>query len=286
MSEEMVIPTPDSPAGASDNGGAAGAILDMVQEVVNPESVAPDVNEPGVQSQDIDLDNVNIYDLLGIEQPNSVEAEPENPNPVPYERFREVNEKAKNANDRLGRWGDVISEFERQGFQSAEDLRKAIEMQNQQAQEKAIMDRYKELETQELLDPQTSQLQMQAELERLRYQQAMAQVSQYMVEQKKNVAYSQYPLAKKNNAGVDNLVSMGVDPVDAARIVHEQVDQLTKALVPELLSRLNAGRSTPTPTTTAQTVKPTVTNAGNKTASIGRSSLSQLLGIARNQNSV
>ena len=116
MSEEMVIPTPDSPAGASDNGGAAGAILDMVQEVVNPESVAPDVNEPGVQSQDIDLDNVNIYDLLGIEQPNSVEAEPENPNPVPYERFREVNEKAKNANDRLGRWGDVISEFERQGF--------------------------------------------------------------------------------------------------------------------------------------------------------------------------
>ena len=283
MSEEMVMPTPDSPAGASDNSGVGSAILDMVQEVVAPEPKAQDVNSQGVQAQDVDID---IYDLLGVEQPNIVNQAPETPNPVPYERFKEVNEKARSANDRLSRWGDVISEFERQGFSSAQELQKAIARQNAQAEEQAIMSRYKELEAQELLDPQTSQLQMQAELERFRYQQAMSEVSQYMLEQQKTTAMSEYPLAKRNMGAVDSLVARGVPPADAARIVHEQVDQLTKALVPELLQRLGASKSAPTPTTTAQTVQPTVPNPTKQPSAFGRQSLSSLLGIARNRDSV
>lgn len=283
MSEEMVMPTSDSPAGASDNSGVSSAILDMVQENVAPEPAAQDVKETGVQAQDVDI---NIYDLLGIEQPNIAEQSTESPNPVPYERFREVNEKARSASDRLNRWGEVISEFERQGFTSAQELQKAIAQQNAQAQEQAIVNRYKELESQELIDPQTSQLQMQAEIERFRYQQAMAEVSQYMVDQQKSTAMAQYPLAKRNASAVDSLISKGMPPVDAARIVHEQVDQLTKALVPELLNRLNAGRSVPTPTATAQSVQPTVPNGGQQPRSIGRQSLSQLLGIARNRESI
>jgi len=281
--EEMVTLTPDSPAGASDSSGAAGAILDMVQENVAPESNAQDVKDTGVQSQITDVD---IYDLLGIAQPTVVEPEIDSPNPVPYERFREVNEKARTANDRLSKWDLVISEFERQGFGSAEDLQKAIHQQNQVAQENAIRERYKELQNQELIDPQTSELQMQAELERLRYQQAMAEVSQYMIDQQKTVALNQYPLAKRNQTAVDNLVARGLNPVDAAQIVHEQVDQLTKALVPELLNRLNAGRSTPTPTPIAQAAQPVVTDSVQKPSAIGRSSLSQLLGISRNRNSI
>lgn len=284
MSEEMVTLTPDSPAGASDKqGGASAAILDMVQEAVGPETTAQDVNEQAVQAQDVDI---NIYDLLGVEQPNIVNQAPESPNPVPYERFREVNEKARSANDRLSRWGDVISEFEKQGYTSAQELQQAIARQNAQAEEQAIVNRYKELEAQELLDPQTSQMQMQAELERFRYQQAMAEVSQYMIQQQKTTALDQFPLARKNQNAVDNLVAKGLAPVDAARIVHEQVDQLTKALVPELLSRLGAGKTAPTPTTTAQTVQPTVVPQGKQSQALGRSSLSQLLGIGRNRESI
>lgn len=284
MSEEMVMPTPDSPAGASDKtSGASAAILDMVQEAVGPETIAQDVNEQAVQAQDVDI---NIYDLLGVEQPNIVNQALESPNPVPYERFREVNEKARSANDRLSRWGDVISEFERQGYTSAQELQQAIARQNAQAEEQAIVNRYKELEAQELLDPQTSQLQMQAELERFRYQHAMAEVSQYMIQQQKTTALDQFPLARKNQNAVDNLVAKGLAPLDAARIVHDQVDQLTKALVPELLSRLNAGKTAPTPTTTAQTVQPTVAPQGKQPQALGRSSLSQLLGIGRNRESI
>lgn len=278
--EETVMLTPDSPAGASEQG-AANAILDMVRGNVEPATSAQDVNNTGVQQESYD-----VYDLLGLNQQTSEPVAQDEPSPVPYDRFREVNEKARSANDRLSKWGDVISEFERQGFQSAADLQAALAQQQAQAQEQAIIDRYRELENQELLDPQTSQLQMQAELERFRYQQAMQQVSQFMVDQQKNTALSQYPLAKRNPVAVDNLVQRGIEPVEAARIVHEQIDQLTKTLVPELVARLQQGRSVPTPSGTGNSARPAIVNGGQSSAQGGRQSLSQLLGIGNNRKTM
>lgn len=279
MSEEMVTLTSDSPAGASDSG-AANAIMDMVRDNVEPASMPADVNTTGVQ------ESYDVYDLLGVEQTPAQPVAQDEPSPVPYDRFREVNERAKTANDRLSRWGDVISEFERQGFGSAADVQAALIQQQQQAQEQAIVDRYRELEQQELLDPQTSQLQMAAELERFRYQQAMQQVSHFMLDQQKGTAYAQYPLAKKNEAMVDDLVSRGVQPTEAVRIVHEQVDRLTKALIPELLSRMQQGKAAPTPTGSANSVRPAIANGGQPSAQGGRQSLSQLLGIGQNRKSI
>jgi hypothetical protein len=279
MSEEMVTLTSDSPAGASDSG-AANAIMDMVRDTVDPGSIAQDVNNTGVQ------ESYDVYDLLGVDQTPTQPVAQEEPNPVPYDRFREVNERAKSANDRLSRWGDVISEFERQGFGSAADVQAALIQQQQQAQEQAIVDRYRELEQQELLDPQTSQLQMAAELERFRYQQAMQQVSQFMLDQQKSSSYAQYPLAKKNEAMVDDLVSRGVQPTEAVRIVHEQVDRLTKALVPELLSRMQKGQAAPTPSGSGNSARPAIANGGQPVSQGARSSLSQLLGIGQNRKSI
>lgn len=279
MSEEMVTLTPDSPAGASDSSGAASAIMDMVRETVDPGTFAQDVKSTGVQ------ESYDVYDLLGVEQPTSEQSVQEEPNPVPYDRFREVNQRAREASDRLSRWGDVIQEFERQGFSSAADVQAALQQQQAQAQEQAIIDRYRDLENQELVDPETAQLQMQAELERFRYQQAMAQVSQYMVDQRKTAAFTQYPLAKRNTGMVDTLVARGLDPTDAARIVHEQVDQLTKSLVPELLSRMQQGRTAPTPSGNGQSASPTIANGGQSPQQ-ARSTLSALLGIGRNRQSI
>lgn len=286
MSEEMVMHTPDSPAGASDDYGVGNAILDMVQESVAPESFAEDVNDTAVQDGSYSEDQYDPYDLLGVEQPSTMYSDVNDPSPVPYERFREVNERAKQANDQLSRWSQVIQEFERQGFHSAEDVNLALARQQQAAQEQAIISRYRDLEQQELIDPDTGRLQMEAELEKFRYQQAMQEVSHYMIEQQKSQALTQYPLAQRNQASVDSLVQRGIDPVDAARIVHEQVEQITKALVPELVQRLNQGRQAPTPTSTRQTVRATVSNGGQQQAQGGRSTLSQLLGISRNRQSI
>lgn len=275
MSVEMATQMPDSPTGATDNNGAASAIMDMVRDTVEPALGTQDVNTQGVQ------ESYDVYDLLGVEQPASEPQVQDDPSPIPYERFKEVNEKARNANDRLSKWGDVIQEFERQGFQSAEDLRQTIIKQQQQAQEQQIVDRYREMEAQELIDPTTGNLQMQAELERFRYQQAMAQVSQYMMDQQKSSAISQYPLAKQNPEAVDSLIANGVQPDVAARVIHEQIEKLSKALVPQLLSKLQAGRTAPTPTTNSQTARPVVANGGQQQQQGGRQSLASLMGITR-----
>lgn len=280
MSVEMATQMPDSPTGATDNNGAASAIMDMVRDNVEPATDTQDVNTQGVQ------ESYDVYDLLGVEQPASEPQVQEDPSPIPYERFKEVNEKARNANDRLSKWGDVIQEFERQGFQSAEDLRQTIIKQQQQAQEQQIIDRYREMEAQELIDPTTGNLQMQAELERFRYQQAMAQVSQYMMDQQKSTAINQYPLAKQNPEAVDSLIANGVQPDVAARVIHEQIEKLSKALVPQLLSKLQAGRTAPTPTTNSQTARPVVANGGQQQSQGGRQSLASLMGITRGRQDI
>jgi hypothetical protein len=208
------------------------------------------------------------------------------PGPVPYDRFREVNQKANDASDRLGRWNDVIAEFEQEGYRSAEDLRAAMQQRQVQAHEDAIISRYRELEANELIDPSTSQLQMQAELERFRYQQAMQQVSQYMVGQQKQQAFTQYPLAKRNEAFVDQLIGKGLSAQEAASMVHSQVEQLAKSLAPELLSRLQSGRTAPTPAGNGQTVRPSQQPSNQPSGNGGRSGLSQLLGITRSRNNI
>lgn len=280
MSVEMATQMPDSPTGATDNNGAASAIMDMVRDTVEPALDTQDVNTQGVQ------ESYDVYDLLGVEQPASEPQAQDDPSPIPYERFKEVNDKARSANDRLSKWGEVIQEFERQGFNSADDLRQTIIKQQQQAQEQQIVDRYREMEAQELIDPTTGNLQMQAELERFRYQQAMAQVSQYMIDQQKSTAINQYPLAKQNPEAVDSLIANGVQPDVAARVIHEQIEKLSKALVPQLLSKLQAGRTAPTPTTNSQTARPVVANGGQQQQQGGRQSLASLMGITRGRQNL
>jgi len=156
MSEEMAIQTPASPNGALDTTGTSSAIMDMVRDVVEPGAMGQDVNTSSVP------ESYDVYDLLGVEQTPA--ADQGEPGPVPYDRFKEVNQKANDASDRLNRWNDVISEFESNGYRSAQDLQAAMRQREVQAQEDAIVSRYRELEANDLIDPATSQLQLQAEL--------------------------------------------------------------------------------------------------------------------------
>lgn len=279
MSEEMAIQTPASPNGALDTAGTSSAIMDMVRDVVEPGTSGQDVN------QSSSPESYDVYDLLGVEKTSTTDQG--EPGPVPYDRFKEVNQKANDASNRLNRWNDVISEFESNGYNSAQDLQAAMRQREVQSQEDAIVSRYRDLEANDLIDPTTSQLQLQAELERFRYQQAMQQVSQYMVGQQKQTAYAQYPLARKNEAFVDQLIQRGMDAQEAASLVHAQVELLTKSLAPELLARLQSGRTAPTPSGNAQSLnQPTAPTGNRATGNGGRSALSQLLGITRSRNNI
>ena len=275
MSDEMMIPTPESSTGASDGYGVGNAILDAVRGAADYDTVSTTgVNDSATVPVE---QSTNDDDFGYLSQPVNDTKEP---GPIPYDRFREVNDKAKSYSERLDKWADVISQFEQQGFQSAADLQRAIQQQQVQAQEESIKQRYRELESQDLIDPATAQLQLDAELQKFRYEQAMAEVSQFMVQREREQAVQMYPLAQKANHMVDSLVNAGIKPSDAVRMVHEQIQSLQQSLVPELTKQVVQGQRTPTPQSQAGSAAPVV---GGTQQSPRRMGLSELMGINRNK---
>lgn len=279
MSDETMIPTPDSSAGASDGYGVGNAILDEVRGAADYDSFST----PGVNDGADVLADDSAYDWSEDQSHITDNAYGDERGPIPYDRFREVNEQARNARQELDQWNEVIQEFRQQGFNSAADLKKAYAQREAQMQEEAIRNRYRELEQQELVDPQTANLQLEAELERFRYQQAMAQVSQYMIQQERQAAATQYPLAQQAPAMVETLINRGVPPHEAVKITHEQIANLRRSIQSDVTKQVAQGRNTPMPTGRGNSAQPVVN--GNVPQG-GRISLSALMGIGRNRNSV
>ena len=267
MSDEMMTLTPDSSAGATDFSGAASAIMDEVGSFAESYTDSIDgVNgDAYVQADD------SAYDG----QPSHIQGEP---GPIPYDRFREVNDRARQAQAQLDNWSEVIQGLQAQGYRSAEDVRLALQQQQLQAQENEIRTRYQELENQNLVDSTTANLQMEAELEAFRYRQAIAEARQYMVQNEKQKAFAKYPAAQQATQMVDALIGQGLQPEAAAQLVANQLETMSKNLRSNITKQVATNRSIPTPTS-GGTTAPNV-SAGN-TVGGARSTLSQLLGINR-----
>lgn len=273
MSDETVTLTSDSPAGATDffdaltsSGAADAGSTQDAQGAISAEPAGADV-----------IDDSYLESLLGL-------SEQQAPGNVPYERFREVNERAKQVDQyssELNAWQSVIDEFKQQGFNSAADVQAALLAQQQQAEEQEIRQRYEHLQNANVLDSQSAYAQQEAEITKLRYERQMAQVQQYMMAQQTTQAMQSYPLAQRAPDLVNNLVSSGIDPNIAAEFVHNQVKGLAKTLVPELTTKLV--NNSPTPISGG---RPAANPQAPKPAGTGLSTLTQLLGISRNQNSV
>jgi hypothetical protein len=273
-----MIPTPDSSAGASDGYGIGNAILDEVRSAADYDSFST----PGVNDGADVLADDSAYDW-SQDQSHITDVNDTDRGPIPYDRFREVNEQARSARQELDQWNDIIQEFRQQGFNSSADLKKAAAMREASMQEEGIRNRYRELEQQELIDPQTANLQLEAELEKFRYQQAMAQVSHYMIQQERQSAVTQYPLAQQAPAMVESLINRGVPPQEAVKITHEQIANLRKSIQSDVTKQVAQGRNNPMPTGRGNSAQPVVN--GNMPQG-GRMSLSALMGIGRNRNSV
>jgi hypothetical protein len=244
MSDEMVTPTPDSPAGASDSN-LSGAFAEFIQDAAGSEGDATGALNADTVSN-ASADDV-INELLGLEG--------DKPGNVPYERFREVNERAKQAEStstELSQWQGVIDELRNQGFNSAADVQKA-------------------------LDAQSAYAQQEAEITRLRYERQMSEVQQYMLDKQMTEAIDQYPLAKRSPDLVASLVQSGVNPAQAAQQVHNIVKATAQALLPDLTNRLNKGGAV-TPMNSGRTPAPAVQAPS---AQRGLSTLTQLLGISK-----
>jgi hypothetical protein len=263
MSDEMMTPTLDSSASATDFGGIADAIMDDVRTAA------------GYDTESITGVNDDAFTVQDDGQPSHIQGEP---GPIPYDRFREVNERARQAQSQLDNWSEVIQGLQAQGYRSADDVRRALQEQQLQAQENEIRTRYQELENQNLVDSTTAGLQMQAELEAFRYKQAIAEARQYMMQNEKQKAFAQFPAAQQATQIVDSLIQQGIAPAAAIQLVASQVETLSKTLKSEVAKQVTTNRSLPTPAS-GGTTAPNVT-AGTMTGG-ARSTLSQLLGINR-----
>ena len=125
MPEEMMTRTTDSSAVAmGETGGLSNAVTDFIRDTAGSddnsqwatsEQAGQDADQFGeYESDGGDDENYDdlISDILGEETPrySEQEAYSEQPNPVPYERFREVNERARQAEEyenKLQKWAAI-----------------------------------------------------------------------------------------------------------------------------------------------------------------------------------
>lgn len=292
MSDEMVMRTADSPAAATGDYGAAEALLDSIQGAANPNEWA--LNETESDNWQADSDD-NTYD--GVEYAEDLEAtlrqrvydslSDNEPGSVPYERFREVNEQARQGRDyqdRLERWSDVIQQLESNGFQSAADVQRALQEQQWEQQEAQIRNEYQELSSQSVISPELAQAQAEAEVQRMRYDRLMGQMSEYMVNQQRESALQQFPYARRGMDMYEGLISNGMNPVDAAEYVHNSVAGIVESIVPQLTGMLSDRMQVPVPMDTSYSNQQVVAQPDPVQSRSALGTISRLLGIGRSPN--
>ena len=300
MPEEMMTRTTDSSAVAmGETGGLGNAVSDFIQNAAGSDdnsqwAISEQAGQDADQfdeygdGEDENYDDI-VNDILGVESTShhsQQDAYSEQPNPVPYERFREVNERARQAEEyetKLQKWGRVIEQFEQQGYTDASQVDAALEQQRQAAEDQAVRQRYQQLVDSQLLDPAVAEAQYEAESARMGYERQMQQVQEYMMYQQREAAFQAYPLAARAEVLVDNLIQAGVDPVYAAQAVHEQVRTLTQAMVPEITSRIKKQQRAPQPISQGQAARMGPTGGGGQNRPSG---FAALLGIQRGRGTL
>lgn len=292
MSDEMVMRTTDSPAVATGDYGAAEALLDSIQGAADPQEWA--LNEEESNDWQLGSDE-DVYTDDGFEPENLeqtlrqqlYDTLADEPGSVPYERFREVNEQARSGREyqeRLERWSDVIQQLESNGFQSAADVQRALQEQQWQQQEDQIRSEYDQLMSQDIVSPELAQAQAEAEINKLRYDRLMNQMSEYMVTQQRESALQQFPYARRGMDMYEGLIQNGMNPMDAAEYVHNSVAGIVESIVPQLTGMLSERMQVPTPIDTSYSNQQVVSQPDPVQSRGALSSISRLLGIGRSPN--
>lgn len=293
MSEEMVMRTTDSPAVAMDNGfnsdsGLSAGDLTSAMALNGSNNDGQSETDLGWLDEFVEPD-IDPETMVRQRIMDSLAANQNTPQDVPYERFREVNEAAKANREQASaydKWADVIKQFESQGYQSAADVQRALQEQQAQQREAEIRQRYDEMAQTSFMDPEVARAQAEVEIQRNKYDSLVNQMNTYMTAQQRSVAFEQYPYAHRAPGIVDNLINAGLPPAQAAQIVHNEIANLAESLVPELTGLIAQQRSIPTPIDTSYSAQPVVTPPPPKQLGSPMGAISRMLGIGRNTNNI
>lgn len=289
MSEEMVTRTLDSPAEAPDTRGFSQLLVDSTSSA-NEDNGAPALNST---EETGDVQDFSWLDDLVDTTPDPQDAvrqrlaetlgaqrTPEN---VPYDRFREVNEQAKAAKEQATnyeKWADIITALEADGYKSGQDLKDAWSRQQEAANENQIRQKYIDMAQSNIISSDAAQISADLEIQRMKYDQLVSQMEAANRIQQMDQAFKDYPYARRGERIVNNLVQRGMNPLEAASYVHEEISNMAESLVPELASLFEAQQQAPIPIDTSQSAQPLVQDATPARGSNGI--FSRLMGISKN----
>lgn len=289
MSEEMVTRTLDSPAEAPDTRGFSQLLVDSTSSA-NEDNGASALNST---EETGDVQDFSWLDDLVDTTPDPQDAvrqrlaetlgaqrTPEN---VPYDRFREVNEQAKAAKEQATnyeKWADIITALEADGYKSGQDLKDAWSRQQEAANENQIRQKYIDMAQSNIISSDAAQISADLEIQRMKYDQLVSQMEAANRIQQMDQAFKDYPYARRGERIVNNLVQRGMNPLEAASYVHEEISNMAESLVPELASLFEAQQQAPIPIDTSQSAQPLVQDATPARGSNGI--FSRLMGISKN----
>lgn len=198
------------------------------------------------------------------------------PGPVPYDRFKEVNERAKTFESELATLRQQLESLQAQpaeppvdpdlamfrellGVSSAAELQQAIEENQKQQWENSVFTHYQGLvdrgEMDEELAAREARLQIQqAELQQLQNRLAASERNTQIAE-----ATRAYPSITKAQSLFDKLVNAGMKPLEAAREVDALVASMTTAATSQVAAQVAS--TPPTPMGSADAAPPSASES-------------------------
>jgi hypothetical protein len=131
-----------------------------------------------------------------------------------------------------------------------------------------------------IISSDAAQISADLEIQRMKYDQLVSQMEAANRIQQMDQAFRDYPYARRGERIVNNLVQRGMNPLEAASYVHEEISNMAESLVPELASLFEAQQQAPIPIDTSQSAQPLVQDATPVRGSNGI--FSRLMGISKN----
>lgn len=156
----------------------------------------------------------------------SAEQEQAEPGPIPYSRFKEVNDQFRALKEQKEQEAAILQQF---GFGSVQEMREAAALEQQRMEEANIASYFQQQVNEGELDEQTAALRHAVELERLQLSRERAQMQAYLAQQQKQTALAESPEAQQAQDMVDDLINSGLPPQIAVQKVAEMVKRFNFA---------------------------------------------------------
>lgn len=188
--------------------------------------------------------------LVGAEAESQGEAS--EPGPIPYTRFKEVNDQFRALKEQKEQEAQILQQF---GFSSMEEMRQAAMQEQQRLEEERIAFQIQQQVDNGELDEYTANVRRDLEIQRLQFHRERMQFQQVLAQQQVAAAMAANPAAQQAQDMVTELMQAGVAPDVAVQKVAQMVERFSLAAKTQAIRQQNVA---PAPMSTSnQSAQPT-----------------------------